>query len=147
MKVEGVCTNNGCPTVVKNAYGANRHFRHVQLAEEDGALCVRCQHPLHVLAKVPNGHKFALGLIVCTESAMRVLGSDKQVRELIIKHVHGEWGDIDAHDWSANLRALKYDSPPDRQRIVSAYPIQDERVLIITEAGRHETTVLLLNEY
>jgi hypothetical protein len=62
---------------------------------------------------------------------------------LLKRHASGEWGEVDAHDRSANNRALK-----DGTRVLSTYTIPGgHRFWIITEADRSATTILLPEEY
>ena len=63
--------------------------------------------------------------------------------EFLRRHVIGDWGDVDEVDRQANEQSLLDDS-----RILSAYKLSTgERLLIITEADRSSTTVLLPSEY
>ena len=59
------------------------------------------------------------------------------------RHALGDWGNVDAEDWSANEEALKAGA-----RLLSAYDLgEGRRLWIITEADRSSTTVLLPEEY
>lgn len=59
------------------------------------------------------------------------------------RHAHGDWDDLDAHDWRLNERALR-----DGDRVFSIYTIAPgTRVWLITEASRASTTLLLPSEY
>lgn len=85
---------------------------------------------------------FGLGRIVATPGALEVLAPDEAV-SLLRRHQEGDWGQVDAHDWRANNRALK-----DGTRILSAYVCaRGERVWIISEADRSSTTILRPSEY
>lgn len=65
------------------------------------------------------------------------------VAALIVRHLMGDWGDMDGHDRAHNDHALLTGS-----RLLSAYRVTaTETVWIITETGRTETTVLLPSEY
>lgn len=69
--------------------------------------------------------------------------------DCILRHLRGDWGDVDQSDARANNEALQ-----DGGRLVSAYahPASRARLLIITEAvgddgQRPHTTLLLPEEY
>ncbi len=61
---------------------------------------------------------------------------------LLSRHRSGDWGELDAHDVHENGRALRHG-----WRILSSYPIGEQRVWVITEADRSVTTILLPEEY
>ena len=85
-----------------------------------------------------------LGRVLATPGALRTLalaGADGAV--YLARHAAGDWGDVDAHDWAANDRALFTD-----ERLLSAYRLPNgERLWIITEADRSASTLLLPDEY
>ncbi len=63
--------------------------------------------------------------------------------ESFIRHLNGNWGDLDEHDWKANDDAIEYGG-----RVLSSYlDRNDTRFWIITEADRSATTILLPSEY
>lgn len=88
--------------------------------------------------------KFDLGQVVATPAVLDTLTEHGITPiSLLSRHVGGDFGDIDAEDWQANLAALQY-----RNRIVSAYTLAPDAVIwIITEADRSVTTLLLPSEY
>jgi hypothetical protein len=62
---------------------------------------------------------------------------------LLVRHITGDWGEVDADDQSANDHALILG-----ERLLSAYRLPDgTKVWLITEADRTATTVLLPSEY
>jgi len=64
-------------------------------------------------------------------------------RRLLARHWSGDWGDISGEDHGLNEDAIR-----DGARIFSVYDLQGGgRLYIITEAGRHATTLLLPSEY
>ncbi len=66
-----------------------------------------------------------------------------KVMELLIRHLSGDWGDLDAQDKTLNRAAVQ-----DGGRILSAYQLADDlRIWIITEGDRSATTLLLPEEY
>lgn len=92
---------------------------------------------------------FELGRVVATPGALRLLAEvGRHPFELLARHVTGDPGDIDGEDKQANEAAIRYGG-----RIVSSYMVgrtaQETgwKVWIITEAGRHVTTLLLPEEY
>jgi hypothetical protein len=63
--------------------------------------------------------------------------------EFLLRHKHGDWGEVDAEDRRANERALLIGS-----RILSSYRTRlDDRLWVITEADRSVTTLLLPEDY
>jgi len=100
----------------------------------------------------PNETKsplFDLGQIVATPGALEALqDAGQQPHEFLIRHVMGDWGDLDAEDKSLNDAAVI-----DGSRILSAYQTtKRERIWIITEAAddqgyRSSSTLLLPSEY
>lgn len=94
---------------------------------------------------------FDLGLhIVATPGALALLERFRVPPALLLhRHVHGDWGTVDAHDAQVNTDALRNGA-----RILSSYDVGDppERVWIITDAvmdsgRRYATTLLLPSEY
>lgn len=85
--------------------------------------------------------RFALGQVFVT-AGVRDRLSHFAVIEAIARHVRGDWGDLDEHDWKANDDALEYGS-----RLFSVYREGDVRYYVITEHDRSVTTVLLPEEY
>lgn len=144
MKVEGVCPNNACPTVV---FTTGTHFRHVQLAPADKPLCTTCNQELIVTARVPDRHRFPLGnTIVTQKAAVFLMDHGKSSIGLLTRHAVGDWGSIDATTWQQNESSVIM-RPPMRTRLLSRYRVGDDVVLIVTEGGRHETTVLMREEF
>lgn len=88
---------------------------------------------------------FPLGRVVATPAAldaMQEAGVDPR-RDLLARHVRGDWGDLDPSDRRQNERSLA-----EGDRLLSAYTLCDgKRVWVITEAGRSATTLLLPTEY
>ena len=92
---------------------------------------------------------FDLGQTVATPAALAALDeAGVSPASLLVRHVSGDWGDLDDEDKRANDVALK-----DGSRVLSAYILPtDEKVWTITEAqdedGRRSATTLLLpDEY
>lgn len=85
-----------------------------------------------------------LGRVLATPGALRALAlAGANGAHYLARHAGGDWGDVDAHDWAANDRALLAD-----ERLLSAYLLPNgERLWIITEADRSASTLLLPDEY
>lgn len=106
------------------------------------------------LSRVARKHRFALGRVVATPGALRLLqqtGTDAMA--LLMRHVTGDWGDVCAEDAQENELSLA-----EGFRLMSVYalPLRDrvatdadtrERVWLITEADRSVTTLLLPADY
>ena len=88
--------------------------------------------------------RFALGKIVATPGALQALEKAHQTpRELIARHVSGDWGDLDMEDYIENQLSLERG-----YRLFSAYKLKTGvKVWVITEADRSATTFLLPEEY
>lgn len=65
-----------------------------------------------------------------------------EVFRAITRHLSCDWGDIGDADWRANDEAVR-----DGDRLVSVYRNRDMRLLIVTEADRSATTVMLPSDY
>jgi len=86
--------------------------------------------------------KFSLGAIVVTHGARTRL-NDNDVASALVRHVSGDWGEIDQEDRRLNDDALAHGG-----RLLSAYVDRKRtRFFIITEADRSATTILLPEEY
>jgi hypothetical protein len=88
--------------------------------------------------------KFPPGRVVATPAALALLErSGKVPGEYLDKHLSGDWGDLDAHDYRENERALKTGT-----RLFSAYTVSPLNTLwIITESDRSSTCLLLPSDY
>jgi hypothetical protein len=92
-----------------------------------------------------NNLKFKLGQTSMTPGAIAALSEEKLFPwALLTRHATGDWGDLGADDKQANDEALVHGA-----RIFSAYqlPKTQEKVWVITEADRSNTTILLPDEY
>jgi hypothetical protein len=86
--------------------------------------------------------KFKTGQIVTTANALNQLTYDDILAGLL-RHVTGDWGDLDADDRQENDLALERGT-----RLLSAYQAGNGvKFWIITEADRSSTTVLLPEDY
>ena len=93
--------------------------------------------------------KFHPGQIVATPGALEALQNAGQTpHEFLVRHLSGDWGDLDDEDRSLNDAAVI-----DGSRILSAYTTRKgERLWVITEASddqvrRLATTIHLASEY
>ena len=86
--------------------------------------------------------KFPLGRTVTTPNALNHLTYD-DIAAGLLRHVTGDWGDVDGHDRRENDRSLKNGG-----RLLSVYRAASGTTFwIITEADRSSTTVLLPEDY
>lgn len=88
--------------------------------------------------------KFIPALIVATPGALELLVSaGKEPYEYIVRHIKGEWGDVDRHDQVANEHALLVGL-----RVMSVFKITETETLwLITEGDRSICTLLVPDEY
>lgn len=92
--------------------------------------------------EAPVKPRFPPGVIVSTPGALTRVPPDELLVALT-RHLSGDWGELDEHDWQANESALL-----EGTRLLSAYVASNgERYWIITEADRSVTTSLLPEEY
>jgi len=86
--------------------------------------------------------KFPTGRIVMTPGAMAEL-TRHEAAEGLLRHVSGDWGDLDTHDRRENEVALEHGF-----RLFSTYVSSGgTKFYIITEYDRSVTTILLPEEY
>ena len=84
-----------------------------------------------------------LGRVMATPGALKLLTEARaHPFDYLARHATGDWGDLCAFDRRQNEIALR-----DGYRVLSSYDVSAERVLIITEADRSVTTILLPEEY
>ena len=88
--------------------------------------------------------KFSLGKLVATPGALAALReSSQRPWDFMVRHMAGDWGEVDAEDKAANDLALM-----DGSRLLSAYTTtKGQKLWIITEADRSVTTILLPSDY
>ena len=86
---------------------------------------------------------FPLGQLVATPGALHALAAaGVNPVQLLARHVAGDWGDVPPEDDAENALSLARGF-----RILSSYPVGEERVWLITEADRSSTCLLLPEEY
>jgi hypothetical protein len=88
--------------------------------------------------------RFPIGQLVATPGALEAFRRAGDSPFIYLRrHLHGDWGDLDAGDKAANNQALV-----DGIRLLSAYHLRDgTKIWLITEADRSATTFLLPEEY
>lgn len=170
--LEVQCRNLDCWSCVPNAYGAGEHFYHHQLVERASnsvPVCPVCGNEAEILRSAPQEQKFALGEMLFTPAISALIPDSRddayeaakaleQLKTCLRRHAQGDWGDVCAEDKRANDQACKPDLPSsdvdeprervlNRTRVLSAYQWQNATIWVITEAGRHSTTVMLPHEY
>ena len=83
-----------------------------------------------------------LGQTVATPAVLGTV-SQPDIVAALRRHAAGDWGEVDAHDRTANDEALM-----SNERILSVYRSANEITFwVITEADRSVTTVLLPDDY
>lgn len=86
--------------------------------------------------------KFPLGRLVATPNALEHI-PNPDIMAALLRHLTGDWGDVDEHDREENELSLK-----EGFRLLSAYrSAKGVKFWIITEADRSATTVLLPEDY
>jgi hypothetical protein len=87
---------------------------------------------------------FSLGLMVATPGALAALEKvGQRSGEFLVRHVTGDWEEVDAHDIKENELSLQYGF-----RLLSAYYTSaGERLWVITEAGRSSPCIFMPEEY
>lgn len=86
---------------------------------------------------------FALGQVVSTRNALALAEKEKiDLMALLLRHQHGDWGDICEEDRESNEAALTMQS-----RIMSSYRFAEDSIWMVTEADRSVTTILLPSDY
>lgn len=109
----------------------------------------------HILALLVTGEqilyreltkpgKFDLGQQLATPGALDALTTAGHIPpEFLLRHKHGDWGELEEEDKQANEAALVHGS-----RLLSAYHTRlDGKLWVITEWDRSVTTLLLPAEY
>lgn len=91
-----------------------------------------------------SGIKFSPGTVVATPGALAAFqASGDDPLAFLVKHISGDWGNVDEHDRLENELSLQHGL-----RLLSAYTLSDgTRIWVITEADRSVTTFLLSDEY
>ena len=85
--------------------------------------------------------RFQPGTVVATVGALQV-ADNHAILELLRRHLAGDWGVVCDDDKKANEAALKHGA-----RLLSAYDVNGERLWVLTEANRQQTTVMTPGEY
>ena len=88
--------------------------------------------------------KFEPGQLVSTPGALHAMEeAGDNPASLLLRHLAGDWGELDAHDIQENEFALKHGL-----RLLSAYRLSDgTKIWVITESDHSATTFLLPEEY
>ena len=87
------------------------------------------------------GNRFNVGELVITQGACEL--PQDEVWYSLVRHMNGDWGDLDDFDRGENDVALDYG-----RRLMSRYSTRSGTVFwIITEYDRSVTTILLPMEY
>jgi hypothetical protein len=110
---------------------------------EEAIRCFRrCARDAALRRPTHPGFPLSLGRVVVTRGALYVLSHD-DIRDGVDRHSAGDWGDCCATDAAENDFALT-----EQRRVLSLYRSPGGvKFLVITEADRSATTVLLPEEY
>ena len=94
-----------------------------------------------------NGMKFNVGEVFVTSGIQSRIKEDSKFADFVGKsftrHCDGDWGNLCEEDKAMNDRALANGD----DRMLSRYDYNDEKIYIITEWHRQQTTILFANEY
>ena len=94
-----------------------------------------------------NGMKFSVGEIFITSGINGRIKEDEDfanfVGQSFTRHCNGDWGDLCEEDKAMNDKSLVNGD----DRIFSRYDYNGEKVYIITEWHREQTTILFADEY
>lgn len=86
--------------------------------------------------------KFEAGRTFLTPGVLGLMAAGVDPMPFMARHLAGDWGDVCAEDHAANEQSLR-----DGSRLLSAYRLPAhalaDRLLVITEADRSATTLLL----
>lgn len=95
------------------------------------------------LHQLSRPFRFAPGMVHITSGADQLL-SDAGLEpiELVLRHVRGDWGDLDDFDKESNERALAT-----RNQIRSVYQLTHGKCYVVTEVGHTYTTIYLPSEH
>jgi hypothetical protein len=88
--------------------------------------------------------RFPLGQVLATPGALEALrAADQTPDEFLVRHVSGDWGELDEEDKAENEFSLEKGF-----RLLSAYQLDTGvKIWVITERDRSATTILLPDEY
>lgn len=87
--------------------------------------------------------KFELGEVVITRGLAESGINHDVLRELVIRHSKGDWGDLSEEDKELNDEAVE----TGEDRIFSSYMIDGKKIYVITEWDRSVTTIMFADEY
>lgn len=166
MKFEAVCTGLSCPTKKENGafvqlLHADKLLQNVPAAlDEDGNFveCSVCGAVAEVYAPAREEALFALGKVITTPKAKRVLAFNREVAPplswaepaavLIRWHVSGDHGSASPEIVEANKRAIE-EGPLGESwgQIVSVFVVQQDILWVVTSRNRRETRIELPEEH
>lgn len=164
MKVEAVCTNDGCPTVRENG----QKFMQLLDAERinpmlgaaldpDGNVveCPWCGSLVCVMKHGATDAQFALGDIETTAAAKNVLSWDSTesllawatpAQRLVQCHARGDHGSVTEEVLVENRKWIDANALEADGYIISMYMVRNAPVMIMTNRTRTETRICLPDE-
>lgn len=124
------------------AYERTWHHHHEHPTEQTLAVLMTGAEIL--VRELYKPGRFDLGMQVMTPGVRDVLNEAGHIPpEFLLRHKHGDWGELDDEDVIANDRALLHGS-----RLLSAYRTRlGEKLWVITEWDRSVTTLLVPADY
>lgn len=86
--------------------------------------------------------RFHPGRMFATPNALATL-DNTDIQQALLRHLSGDWGDVDKHDRTANDQALA-----NGERLFSVYhSAKGVKFWVITEWNRSMTTIMLPEDY
>lgn len=150
MKYEVTCANKGCayrpPTGMEHCGPYRQLVELESLMRLPDARCKACKEPALRLLQVANDNsqKFPLGRIELSPGVIKVV-TPQMLAEALSRHRSGDWGDLSVSDKLTNEMGLEESSGIPNDVLVSLYKGSVE-LLVITERGRQQTSILLPEE-
>lgn len=166
MKVEAICTNDGCPTVRENGIRTVQLLSAARLSamripmDEDGNVveCPFCSSPVLIDRMAREEAQFPLGEIVVSGGARFTLafGELEQTAlswaapaaKLVMRHARGDFGSVTLEIVEANLKTIEEGPLDPYGTITSQYEFNNELLWVRTSRMPTQTTVIMLpSEY
>jgi len=101
-------------------------------------------HHARLIDELMRPGRFEIGDLALTPGAERAVRAGFHTpAEFLLRHRHGDWGDLCPEDQRANEDGLRHGV-----RLLSSYRTRlDDKLWVITEWDRSATTILLPEEY
>lgn len=150
MKIEAICTNDGCPTVRENAVRSVQllsceklSLARIPMDEYGNAVeCPYCGSPVLIERNSRDEAQFPLGAVFVSGGArfvlafgnldQTVLAWAEPAAMLIARHVRGDFGSVTPEIREANLRAIEEGPLDPYATITSRYDFNNELLWVRT---------------